>query len=438
MLRPLLLAALGLVPLQLAAGQGHWPQWRGPLGSGESPDATPPLKWGEDLNIRWRVALPGRGKGTPIVFGERVYVLAAEGVGEKLAAGDDGGGGRGRMRGIKPEQKQRFLVMALERKDGAVAWQDTAIEMLPHEGTHGDGTWASASAVTDGERLIAFFGSRGIFAYDMSGKRLWEKQLGEMQTRNAFGEGTTPALHGDTVVVQWDHEGPSFIVALDAKTGEEKWRQPRDEQTCWATPVITEVDGKLQVIANGTNRVRGYDLATGKVVWECGGMTTNAIPSPIVQDGVCYVMSGYRGAQLHAIKLSGAKGDISGKENVLWSHDRDTPYVPSGLLADGKLYFFKSNSGVLSSLDIETGEAVFGPERMQTVANVYASPVAAAGHVYVVSRDGETEVLDAGAEYKVLATNTLDDAFDASPALAGRELYLRGEQHLYCIAEPEK
>jgi outer membrane protein assembly factor BamB len=149
-------------------------------------------------------------------------------------------------------------------------------------------------------------------------------------------------------------------------------------------------------------------------------------------------MSGYRGAQLHAIKLSGAKGDISGKENVLWSHDRDTPYVPSGLLADGKLYFFKSNSGVLSSLDIETGEAVFGPERMQTVANVYASPVAAAGHVYVVSRDGETEVLDAGAEYKVLATNTLDDAFDASPALAGRELYLRGEQHLYCIAEPEK
>ncbi len=434
-----------------ASEAGSWPQWRGPLGTGEAPDADPPIRWSADENVRWKVEIPGRGKSTPIILGDRVYVLTSVGVGDEVVAPDpDGdaedGGGRGqgrrgggsRSRGIKPTQKQQFIVIALDRADGATAWTAIAHEKLPHEGTHQDGSWASASALTDGEALYTSFGSAGLFAFDLDGKKIWERQLGEMRTRNGFGEGSSPAVHGETLVVQWDHEGDSFIVALDKKTGEEKWRRERDEITSWATPLIVEVDGKAQVITNATSRIRAYDLASGDVVWECAGMTTNVIPSPVHADGVVYLMSGFRGAALVAIRLAGAKGDVTDTDAVVWSHDKDTPYVPSPLLYRGRLYFLKSNNGILSCFDVESGESEFGPTRLETISNVYASPVAAAGRIYLVGRDGEVEVLEHGPEYKTLARFTMDDGFDASPAIVGDELYLRGRNHVYCIVEDEK
>jgi outer membrane protein assembly factor BamB len=390
------------------------------------------LTWSEDENVRWKVELPGKGKGTPVIWGERIFLLTAEPFGEPVGGeGEEGGG----MRGVKPDRKQRFLVLALNRADGSVAWRAVANEALPEEGTHGDGSWASSSAVTDGERVFASFGSQGIYAFDMEGEQLWETQLGQMQTRREFGEGSSPALHGDTLVVQWDHEGPSFIVALDARTGEERWRQERDEPTSWATPMIVEVDGKPQVVANGTNAIRSYDLESGELLWSCGGMTVNAIPSPVHHDGTAYVVSGFRGSAAVAIELEDAAGDVTSGEAVRWKLERDTPYVPSPLLHDGRLWFLKLNSGILSCHDIESGAAVYGPTRLGAVANVYASPVAAAGRVYVVGRDGECEVLSVGTDYEVLATNVLDEKFDASPALAEDELYLRGERYLYCLAE---
>ncbi|MEM7307002.1 MAG: PQQ-binding-like beta-propeller repeat protein [Planctomycetota bacterium] len=443
---PLLLASVLALPAPLTSvelADEHWPQWRGPLGTGESKHADPPLEWDDEKNIRWKAEIPGAGKGTPIIWGDLVFVLTAEGFGEEVQPEEPEGGGGGRrggrrgggMKKIQPTQKQRFTILALNRSDGSVAWQAVAREALPHEGTHGDASWASGSALTDGRRLFAHFGSNGLFAYDLAGKKLWETDLGQMRTRNGFGEGSSPAVHGDTLVVQWDHEGPSFIVALNANTGEELWRRERDEPTSWATPLIVEVDGKPQVITNGTNKIRSYDLASGEIVWECGGMTLNAIPSPVYADGVVYLMSGFRGNALLAIRLDGAKGDITDTDAVLWQHDRDTPYVPSPLLVEGQLYFFKGNTGILSAHDVASGEAAFGPERLESVANVYASPVAAAGRIYLVSRDGETEVLEPGSDYKVLATNVLEDSFDASPAVVGDELYLRGAKHVYCIAE---
>lgn len=433
-----LLASAGafLCSTSTAAAQEYWPRWRGPLGTGESTTANPPVTWGEGENIRWKTELPGRSNSTPIVWGEHVFVLSAEGFGEEIEV-EQPEGGRRRGSKVLPTQKQRFIVMALNRADGTVAWDAVATERLPHEGTHGDGTWASGSAVTDGETLLAYFGSNGLFAFDMEGNQLWEVQLGEMKTRNAFGEGSTPALYDDTVVVQWDHEGPSFIVALDAKTGKERWRQERDEPTAWATPQIIEVNGKPQVIANGTNAVRGYDLASGKILWEVGGMTTNAIPSPVYADGMLYVMSGFRGSKLLAIDLDKAKGKLGGTEAIVWEHDKDTPYVPSPLLMGDHLYFMKVNTGILSCFQAETGEPLFGPERLELVENVYASPVGAAGRVYFASRDGDVEVRKDGGDFEVLSKNTLDDRFDASPALVDDELYLRGRKHLYCIAEKE-
>ena len=262
---------------------------------------------------------------------------------------------------------------------------------------------------------------------------LWEKSLGQMQTRNGFGEGSSVAIHDGTLVVPWDHEGADYVIALEASTGKEKWRTPRDEPTTWATPLVITSGGAPQVVLSGTNRVVGYDLATGTQLWRAGGTTMNAIPSPVFADGLLIAMGGFRGSMARAIRIADAKGDVTGGPAQAWTYERDTPYVPSPLLYRGAVYFLKVNSGILTSLDARTGAVRFS-ERLAAIPNVYASPVAADGRIYVVGREGTTAVLDAGAAPKVLATNVLDDATDTTPALVDGEIYLRGAKSLYRIS----
>jgi outer membrane protein assembly factor BamB len=412
--------------------EAWWPQWRGPLASGAAPTADPPTRWGEDLNLRWKVAIPGRGHGTPVVWGDRIYLTTALPAGDDLApsaVGDDS------RRGIAPGGPLRFLVLAIDRATGKTIWQRTAREAVPHEGTHGDGTWASASAITDGSRVFAHFGSHGLYAYSIDGEKLWERDLGDMRTRRGFGEGSSPALHGETLVVNWDHEGDSFVTALDAGSGRDIWRRGRDEITSWSTPLVVAETDPPQVVINATGRTRGYDLKTGEVLWEAAGMTTNTIPTPIHDRGLVFVTSGFRGNMLQAIRLPAARGDISDTDAIAWSYDRDTPYVPSPALHDGILYVLKHNTGILTAFDAVTGKVHYGPERLPGIEGAYASPVAAGNRIYVVGRNGTTVVLAAGPELRVLAENRLDDGFDASPALAGGDLLLRGRSHLYCLAE---
>jgi outer membrane protein assembly factor BamB len=405
------------------SGRG-WPGWRGPEGTGASATAKPPIEWSESKNVRWKIELPGRGSASPIVWQDRLYVLTAVPAGADLASSHAAAKGR-----------NRYVVMALDRKTGKTVWERTAREEEPHEGTHNQfGTYASSSAVTDGEVLIASFESRGIYAYDLAGTKLWEVDLGDKRMRNEFGEGSTPALHKDRVVLVWDHQGESFIVALDKKTGKELWRTNRDEIDSWATPLVVEVNGSAQVVTSGMRRVRSYDLETGKVVWEMAGLTMNPIPSPVAANGMVYLMSGFRGNSLKAVTLASAKGDITDTPAVAWTFDRDTPYVPSPLLYDGALYFLKGNTGVLSVFDAKTGKPHYQLQRIDGVPNVFASPVGADGRVYVVGQDGGTAVLKHGPTYEVLATNKLDDKFDASPALVDSEIYLRGYRYLYCVA----
>ena len=411
-----------------------WPQWRGPLGTGAAPAADPPTRWSERQNLRWKVPIPGRGNATPIVWGDRIYLTtavpaAASPAAEPAAAGE-------RPRAIAAAGPLDFVVMALDRATGATVWQRTARREVPHEGTHQDGTWASASAVTDGERVFAHFGSRGLYAYSAAGDKLWEQDLGDMRTRRGFGEGSSPALHGETLVVNWDHEGDSFIVALDAGSGRRLWRRERDEVTSWSTPLVVTGADRPQVVVAATGRTRGYDLATGETLWEAAGMTTNTIPSPVYGHGLVFVTSGFRGNALQAIRLAGARGDVSDGEAVAWSYDRDTPYVPSPVLHDGILYVLKHNTGILTAFDAVTGKVHYGPVRLPGIDGAYASPVAAGDRVYVVGRDGTTVVLAAGSEFRVIAENRLEDGFDASPALAGSDLLLRGREHLYCLGEP--
>jgi outer membrane protein assembly factor BamB len=289
--------------------------------------------------------------------------------------------------------------------------------------------------VTDGQLVFAYFGSRGLHCFDLQGNPKWSKDLGRMQTKMGFGEGSSPAVHGDTIVVTFDHEAGSFITALDKNTGNELWKTPRDEQTSWATPLIVEHDGQVEVVTAATSKIRSYDLKTGKLIWECTGLTANVIPTPVARDGILYIMSGFRGYNAMAIKLGAKTGDLTGTDAILWSHKKSTPYVPSPLLSGDRLYFISDNKPVLSCLDIKTGKPLFDAKRIEDLEGVYASPVAAGNHIYLVGRNGPTAVLRDAGKPDVIATNTLDDRFDASPAVAGNELFLRGHKSLYCIAE---
>ena len=413
---------------QAASADRYWPQWRGPQGTGVSTTANPPSEWSETKNVRWKVEVPGRGSSTPVVWGDRIYVLTAVPVG---IAGDAAHAARGGL----PLVPHKFMIMAFDRKSGKLVWERVAKEQAPHEASHSEnGTWASASAATDGEHLIASFDSFGYYAYDMNGTLVWEKDLGDKKMRSTFGEGSTPALYRNRLVVQWDHQGQSFVAVFDKATGREIWRQNRTEIDTWATPLVVSVNGKPQVITVAMNQVKSYDLETGDTVWFTAGLTMNPIPTPVTDGNMAFLMSGFRGNSLKAIRLADAKGDITGTPAVAWTLDRDTPYVPSPLLYDGILYFLKTNNGLLSAFDAKTGAPHYQAQRLDAVPNVFSSPVGAAGRVYIAGREGKIVVLRHGPKLHVLAVNELSDGFDASPALVDGEMFLRGYKYLYCIA----
>lgn len=419
----------------------NWPAWRGPLATGVAPQGDPPVAWSETSNVKWKVAIPGRGKGTPIVWDDLVFVQTAIPTGQKATpaaeapgAGRPTGGRGGGMSTEQPTESYQFVLLCLNRRTGQTVWQKVLSEQVPHEGHHpSEGSFASASPVTDGQRIFAYFGSRGLYGLDFQGNLKWSKDLGRMQIKMAFGEGSSPALSGGKLVVNWDQEGPCFIAAFDAASGQELWRQPRDEGTSWATPLIVSHDGRTEVITSATRKIRSYDLASGKLLWECGGMTQNVIPTPVAGDGLVFPISGFRGSALLAIRL-GRTGDLTGTDAIVWQHHKSTPYVPSPLLYGDRLYFLANNNGLLSCFDAKSGKALIDAERLEALPGVYASPVGAHDRVYLVGRNGTTLVIKAADKLEILATNRLDDKFDASPAIAGRELFLRGMQNLYCLA----
>jgi outer membrane protein assembly factor BamB len=454
--RWLVIAACLLVPAVGLAADSNWPHWRGPLDTGVAPAASPPSAWSETENVKWKVKIPGSGTATPIIWNNQVFIQTAIRSPKKPEAAlparfssfaaavttQDApparqrrpGGPGGGMRSEKPTDAYQFALICLDRETGRTIWQKIAREEVPHEGHHPDHGFSSHSPITDGTNVYAYFGSRGLHCYDLKGNLKWEKDLGRMQTKNSFGEGSSPALHGNTLVVNWDHEGADFIVAFDKTTGRELWRQPRDEETSWATPLIVDAKGGPQVVTSATRKIRSYDLGTGKLVWECGGMSANVIPTPVAKDGLVYPISGFRSYALLAIRLD-RTGDLTDSDAIVWKVNKSTPYVPSPLLYGDRLYFFSNNNGILSCFDAKTGKCLIDAERIEALAGVYASPVGAADRLYLVGRNGVSVVIKNSDKVEVLSTNRLSEKFDASPAIAGRELYLRGHEYLYCIAE---
>jgi outer membrane protein assembly factor BamB len=425
--------AQGQTQTSNAAGD-FWPQWRGPLATGVSPTANPPVEWSETKNVRWKVELPGKGHSTPIVFGETVFVQTAEPVGPATKPVHDSAPGV--HDSVPVTHRHQFSLLALRRKDGQLVWKKILREEFPHEGGHVTGSLASNSPITDGEHIYAFFGSRGLYCLDLKGELKWSKDLGKMHTLHAHGEGSSPVLYGDMLILCWDDEEKSFLYAFDKRTGKEKWKVARNEKTSWATPLIVEVEGKPQIVTSATTRIRGYDLKTGEQIWECAGLSQNVVSSPVAGFGMVFAGSSYDFQAMFGIRLAGAKGDISSTSNVVWKLNRLTPYVASPILYDDTLYFLRHNQNIISRLDPVSGKPRGEPIRLDGIRDfIFSSPIGAGGLIYIPARDGTTVVLRHDRENPILAVNHLEDSFSASPAAAGGELYLRGERFLYCIAE---
>jgi outer membrane protein assembly factor BamB len=417
----LLLTIVGNV--HAADSSDTWPQWRGPMLNGTSATAEPPIEWSETKNVKWKVAVPGSGMSTPIVWNEKVFLLTAVPMGQPASD----------KAGSQPVHK--FIVLCHDRATGKQVWERVVREEAPHEGHHKDHGFASGSPVTDGSVLVAYFGSRGLHCLDMSGVVKWSKDLGKMKTRGVFGEGASPAMRGDVVVaVRDDETEDDCIVAFDKNSGTELWRVKREETTGWTTPLIVEHKGTVQVIVNAANRVRSYNLKDGKEIWQCGGQTQNPIPTPVASQDTVFVTSGFRGSAALAIAL-GRTGDLTGSDAILWSHSKNTPYVPSPLLTGDYLYLIGGNNPVLTCLDAKTGNAHFEGQRFEGLSGVYASPVSAADRVYVLGRNGTCLVLRKGPKPEVLATNSIGEKTDASIALVGKQIFIRGHQSLFCIEE---
>ncbi len=412
----------------------NWPNWRGPNADGSAPKADPPTKWDAKTNIAWKTELSGKGSATPIVWGDRIFVLTAiktdrKAKPEEMPKPDP----RFDVKTDPPTHFHKFVVLCFDRTSGKKLWEKVVSEMVPHEGHHASHSYAAGSPTTDGKFLYVSFGSFGTVCLDFDGNVKWERtDLGRMHTRLGWGEAVTPVVAGGYLLLNHDQEADSKLICLDAATGKTKWTAKRDEKTTWATPVVIDHGGKMQAVTNGTTRVRSYDLATGEMVWQCAGMTVNPIPSPLRFGDSVICVSGYRGAAALSVPLS-STGDLGDKGKVNWRYASGTPYVPSPVLVGDSLYFTSTNESVLTVLNAKTGKVIIDKERLPQVKNFYASPITAAGRVYFTDRSGTTVVLKAGATLDVVSVNKLDDPIDASPVAVGKQLFLRGEKYLYCI-----
>lgn len=432
-----ILSGAAVAAERIGTTAGNWGQWRGPLGTGVAPQGDPPLYWNEadGTGLRWKVAIPGRGHSTPVVWGDRIFLTTAVPFGEALPPRPSTAPGN--HDNLPVTHRHKFVALAIHRKTGKIIWEKTLREALPGEQGHHTASLASSSPTTDGEHLFVSFGSFGLYCLDLDGELVWKADFGPMKSLHGHGEGSTPALYGDTLIVNWDHEGKSFIAALDKRTGKERWKIDRNEVTSWASPIVIEHDGKPQVIVSGTSRVRGYDLASGKVLWECGGLSANVVASPVAGNGMIFAGSSYDKRALLAIRLDGASGDITDTDKVAWRRFRGTPYVPSPLLYDGGLYFLTHYQGILTRVDARTGDDRPGSIRLEGIKNIYSSPVAAAGRIYVTDLEGSTVVVSGGETPRIVSRNQLSDEISASAAIAGSEIFLRGAKHLYCLSEDE-
>ena len=417
--------------------QNNWAQWRGPWATGITNSENPPVEWSEDKNINWKIELPGTGNATPIIWGNQIFISTAIPTDKSVVAkSEDQDDNQSRRRGPPSKSTDKiheFALLSVDKNSGSILWKKVLREEYPEDGTHHLGSWASNSPVTDGENIYAYFGSRGLYCLDMQGNLKWERDFGKMEKRHSFGEGSSPVVYENKLIIVRDHEGQSSIHVLDKSSGEDIWTKNRDERSTWVTPFLVELDGKTQVIVNATDKIISYELESGENIWEATGMTRNVIPMPVLKDNIIYLTSGFRGSALLAIDLNKAKGDIDDSDAIVWKYDEYTPYTPSPILIGDLLYFLRENKNRLSCLNASTGSENYTNERLEGLGDVFTSPVGTKDRIYFVGHKGMTYVVKHGPKLEVLAKNQLDDKFLASPVIVDDTIYLRGLTNLYSI-----
>jgi outer membrane protein assembly factor BamB len=416
----------------------QWPQFRGPGSTGVADDPSLPDKWSQTENVAWKIAIPGVGWSSPIIWGDRIFITSviSSADAEKPKKGLYFGGER-----KPPTDEHRWMVYAVDFKTGKIVWEREADRGVPGP-KHLKNSYASETPVTDGERVYVYFGNVGLYCYDFSGKLLWSQKAKPVATRYGWGTAASPVLDHDRLYIVNDNDDHSYLQSLDAKTGKIIWSVDRDEKTNWATPYIWSHDGRKEIVTPGTGRVRSYDL-DGKLLWEFGGMSSISIPTPFSSHGLLYISSGYVLDQIrpvYAVK-PGAHGDISlakgetSNSAIAWYQPQGGPYNPSPLVY-GDYYYTLFDQGFLTCHDAATGKLIYGKQRMDKDAGAFtASPWAANGKLFLLSEDGDTFVVQAGAEYKLIGKNSLDEMSMATPAIARGSLVIRTASNLYRIAK---
>lgn len=417
----------------------QWPQFRGPNARGIAEGANLPDHWSATENVAWKCEIPGRGWSSPIVWGDRVFLTTVvnSGVSEEPKKGLYFGGER-----LKPpESVHQWKVLCLDLTTGDIRWQRQVHEGKPDTSTHIKNSYASETPVTDGERVYCYFGNIGVFCFDFDGQEVWSVALQPHRTRFGWGTAASPIVHRDRVYVVNDNEEESYLLALNAQTGDEVWRVSRDEKSNWATPYIWQNSQRTEIVAPGTGEVRSYDL-DGKQLWSLKGMSSITIATPYEYGGLLYLSSGYvndRQRPIYAIR-PGATGDISLKagetsnEFIAWCRPSAAPYNPTTLVYDDRM-FVLHDRGLVACFGAQDGKEIYGVQRLPNGRAFTASPWACNGKVFCLNEDGLTFVLKAGDEFELLHTNALaeDDMAMASPALVGDRLLIRTSARLYCI-----
>jgi outer membrane protein assembly factor BamB len=432
----------------LAAGLSaqNWPGFRGPMGQGVADGMQPPVRWdGEKgTNLLWKTEIPGISVSSPVVWGDRVFAVTSISADPKS---EFRSGLYGDTEPAKDNSEHTWKVYSLDLKTGKILWEQTALKGIPKSKRHPKASQSSPSPVTDGKRVIAWFGSEGLFAYDVKGKLLWKKDLGVVDAGWFFdpdyqwGVASSPILWKDRVILQVDQQKGSFLASFDAATGKEQWRVQRDEIPTWGTPAVLEYEGKAQLVTNGTKGIRSYDPLTGKLIWQYLGKNSEiTCPVPVLGAGLIYVTNGYPPAQpILAIKW-GATGDITLKDGqeandgIAWSKMRGGSYQPSPLLY-GDLLYICSNNGILTAYNAKTGERVYQQRIAGKGGAFSASPIASDGKLYLASEDGEVHVVKAGATYETLASNPMGEVMMGTPAVTKGVLVVRGMKHIFAVAE---
>jgi outer membrane protein assembly factor BamB len=436
-------------PLPAAApARGSWPSFRGPEASGIADGQHPPDRWNVSTgdNVIWRTPIPGLAHSSPIVWGNRVFITSAVSTnpGASFKPGLYGDGDASEDR-----SSQKWMLYAIERTTGKVAWARVAVEGVPIDKRHMKSTYASATPATDGRIVVALFGSEGLHAYDVNGMFRWKVDLGRMNMGAydiptfEWGPASSPILWNGLVIVQVDTQADSFLIALKSETGEVAWKTARAELPSWGTPTVAATAAGPRLVTNASNYVRGYDPATGRELWKLGGSSKITAPTPVFADGVFVVASGRTPERPVCVVRADARGDITppaGQTSggaLVWSRTGRGPYMPTPLVYQGIVYVL-ANNGVLDAYDLATGEEIYR-QRLEKVGNGFsASPIAAGGRIYLSNEDGNVMVVEAGRAFKQVAENDMGELVMATPALSNGVMYVRTAKSLVAIGGGER